>query len=215
VRGVVGVTHHLLLVLAHRCVPSCVGGVSSGEEARTLRTPGGVKVIEAKGTSGLVKFDGTTVVISRTGLIQRSVSQGLHGEHRYPVRQLTGARIQKPGMHAGQFTLLAPGARDVGFRKASGGGDPMTVLFQRKALKAFEEMAAAINDAIARGTSPQPYPAAPVDGIAGQLAQLAALHAAGQLTDEQFEAAKASVLGQGHYAPGPQDAPPWTGQYAV
>jgi hypothetical protein len=42
---------------------------------------------------------------------------------------------------------------------------------------------------------PAPAPAAPVDPSMAQLEQLAALHAQGILTDEEFAAKKAQILG--------------------
>lgn len=43
--------------------------------------------------------------------------------------------------------------------------------------------------------TPAPAPAAPADGLMGQLQQLAALHQAGILSDAEFTAAKAKLLG--------------------
>lgn len=171
-------------------------------------------MLEAKGTSGTVRFDGQTVTITREGIVQRSVSQGLHGTASYPIAQLTGVRIQKPGLHAGQFTLIAAGARDVGVRGASGGSDPMTVLFQRRAMANFEKIKNAIEQAIARPplvTVQQQTPPAAAPSIAEQLERVAALYRDNLISFDEFEAAKAQILGQGqHYAaPGPQDARVW------
>lgn len=167
--------------------------------------------LEAKGTSGTVTFDGATVVIKRSGLVQVSVSGGMRGEARYPVGQLSGVRIQKPGAHAGQFTLIAAGTTAVGVGAASSGHDPMTVLFQRRSHQAFLDLADAIEAALAErsyGRPPQGVRAQDAEppSLAGELAHLAHLHAQGMLSDGEFAAAKARLLGT---APPTQDHRPW------
>jgi hypothetical protein len=163
--------------------------------------------MEVRGTSGTVSFDGSTVVITRSGLRQVSVSGGLRGEARYAVSQLSGVRIQKPGLHAGQFTLVAAGTNAVGVGAASSGHDPMTVLFQRNVHQAFLELAGAIEEAIrdlAYGRVPV-QDAAP-RSVVDELARLGQLRDQGLLSDAEFTAAKAQLLG---VTPEPQDRRPW------
>ena len=166
----------------------------------------GSSVFTGQGTSGTVTFDGATVVITRSGLVQVSVSGGMRGEARYPVGQLSGVRIQKPGAHAGQFTLIAAGTTAVSVGAASSGHDPMTVLFQRKSHQAFLDLVDAIETALAErsyggGPAGARTQGAEPPSLAGELAHLARLHAEGTLSDSEFATAKARPGLQGRGNP--------------
>jgi hypothetical protein len=66
------------------------------------------------------------------------------------------------------------------------------VIVMKKHAPAFNELRAAVEAAIVEHHAPRQVAA--VSGAA-ELAQLAALHASGAVTDEEFAAAKAKALG--------------------
>lgn len=98
------------------------------------------------------------------------------------------------GSMAGRFTLVVAGGAKQrrGQGSAAARTDPLTVPFTYSHRGEFEALAAAVRAALAEF-----YPATggPLPGgLAEQLAQLAGLHAQGELTDKEFRAAKARLL---------------------
>lgn len=147
----------------------------------------------AKGQNSTVSFDGSTIVITRSWN-----APGGKGETTYLLRQITGMDLTLPGLGsmAGRFTLVVVGGA-VQQRRGQGSAaartDPLTVPFTYSHRSEFEALAAAVRAALAEF-----YPATggPVPGgLAEHLALLAGLHAQGQLTDKEFRAAKARLLG--------------------
>jgi hypothetical protein len=159
-------------------------------------------VLTAKGQNVTVTFDGVSVRFTRGWM-----SRGGKGEAEFPLRTLTGVDLVMPGISAmaGRFTLVAAG----GSVQVHSRQDPMTVTFTYPHRKEFEALAAAVRRALAQPQIVvQPVVAAPTPpagGLDAQLANLAALHASGALTQEEFTAAKARLLGG---PTGPQDAAP-------
>lgn len=155
-----------------------------------------------------VSFDGATVHIQR-------VSGSRQGTSSFPLTQIAGIQLDRPhfGQMLGRWRVLVAGeAAPRGSQGAlKDAADPFVVLFGKSYLRYFETMTRTVNEALAglqRG-EPVTQPAPAVAGLGDQLAQLATLHAQGALSDTEFAAAKARLLGQG---PAPQDQPP-TGQW--
>lgn len=147
--------------------------------------------ISAKGSSATVTFDGTTITIKRTWK-----AQGGSGTGTYPVANLSGVELTMPSITSmtGRFTLVTGGGvqrrRDQGFGSAR--RDPLTVQFGAKHKAEFEALADAVRAAIA---APAAAAATGSTSLADQLAQLGRLRADGVLSDEEFAAAKARLLG--------------------
>lgn len=136
-------------------------------------------------------------------------SKNGRGTATYPLSSVTGVEF-RPGALQARFTLVISG----GVQRSDKKGDPLTVLVGKKNIAQFEQMrdlilqgidahqtaarAQAAQAAVQAAAAAQPA-AAP--SLAQQIQQLAALHAQGVLTAEEFAAAKARLLGGG-----PQDA---------
>jgi hypothetical protein len=153
-------------------------------------------MIEAKGYSGEVQFDGNWVTISRTRLIGRSTVG--RGNKRIPLASIVSVQW-KPAtsMFAGfiQFETAGQG----GTRSRSGRQtqdamkDENSVVFRSGALPAFQALREAVEQALASLHNAQPQMAAPVS-VADELTKLADLAQQGLLTQQEFEQQKARLL---------------------
>jgi hypothetical protein len=157
----------------------------------------------AVGTDGEVLFDGQFVTIKH-----RWNAKAGRGESRYPIGAVTGVEV-KPGFITSIFTLVVVGGVQRGDAKGNRKGDPLSVEGNVGAHRqGFIAMRDRILQAVADRDRPAPAPAtpspAPTPGLGDQLAQLAQLHAQGVLSDAEFAAAKARLIGQ----PAPQDQIP-------
>jgi hypothetical protein len=141
--------------------------------------------------SALVYFDGHDLTINRpSGSIKGIVS--------YPVDQISGIQITKPPLSLHVFRILVAGEsaprRSQGMLEVA--RDPFAVQFNSRCKAEAEAVAQAVRDAQAALRAPDPAAPQPAsDGLAGQLQQLAALHAQGALSDAEFAAAKARLIG--------------------
>jgi hypothetical protein len=160
-------------------------------------------IAESKYTT--VTFDGTSITIDRN-------APGRHGRDTYALAQISGVQLSPPRLTqaGGRFTLVMAGGVQRGSRSStrlsSAGDDPLTVIFGKSRLSQFQALADAITRALAGGPAqPQAVAAPAAAGLADQLAQLAALRDSGALSDAEFAAAKARLLGE---PAAPQDQPP-------
>ncbi|MGW3511190.1 DUF4429 domain-containing protein [Streptomyces sp. NPDC000994] len=154
----------------------------------------------AKGTGGQLRFDGQYVTFEHKGFLARATTG--KGEKRLHISQISAVQWKPAGMVVNgfiQFTI--PGGNEVrssfGSQTFSAVEDENSVVFNRNQQPAFEAMRAAIDEAIARQhAAPQPA-AAPAAGasVAEQLTQLGALVQQGLMSREEFEQAKARLLG--------------------
>ena len=165
----------------------------------------------AVGTNGEVLFDGQFVTIKHTWLAKCG-----RGESRYPIGAVTGVEV-KPGVITCVFTLIVAGGIQRGDARKQRQGDPLSIEGGTKNRPGFLAMRDRILQALAdrdRGAAPvaQRPAAAPVaPGLGDELAQLAALREQGVLSEAEFAAAKARLLGLDNgVAPGtgPRDAVP-------
>lgn len=153
--------------------------------------------------AALVSFDGHNLTINKPSGPNKGVST-------YGVDQISGIQISRPSpLSLWVFRVLvageaAPRGRRPGMLELT--KDPFVVQFNGKHKAEAEALAVAVRDAQAglRQPAPAPQPVAAVPGLAEQIQQLAALHAQGALSDAEFQAAKARLIGQ----PAPQDQPP-------
>ncbi|QKW23909.1 DUF4429 domain-containing protein [Kitasatospora sp. NA04385] len=150
-------------------------------------------MIEAKGHTGQVTFDGEYVTITRKGFVAR-MSVG-KGEKRIHVSQITAVQWKPPGALVNgfiQFTLPGGTERRSGFgsQTSSATTDENSVVVLKKQVPEFEKLRAAVEEAIAG----QHRPAAS-SSLADELAKLQQLADSGTLSAQEYEAAKARVLG--------------------
>jgi len=162
----------------------------------------------AQGVDGEILFDGQFVTVKH-----KWNAKAGRGESRYPIGAVMGVEV-KPGFITSIFTLVVSGGMQRGDAKANRKGDPLSVEGGKASLPGFQAMRDRILQAVAdrdrpvapMASIPAPTPAAPAaPGLVEQIQQLAALHAQGILSDPEFAAAKARLLGQ---PTGPQDQPP-------
>lgn len=152
--------------------------------------------MEVKGHTGTVVFDGDFVTIKRTGFNAR-MTVG-KGEKRLPLSSITAVQWKPAGALANGFIqFTVPGGNESRSRMGSQTHDAVrdenSVVFIKKQMPAFEELRAAIEQAIAERGRPA-VPAAP-DPLQ-QLKQLGELRDAGILSEQEFEAKKGQILGR-------------------
>lgn len=151
--------------------------------------------ITAKGHNGTVTFDGAFVTIKRAGLIATATQGG--GEKRIPISQVSAVQWKAPtSLTNGFIAFSLAGAIEKQSRAMrqtqAAMNDENSVLVRKKHGAEFEVLRAAIENAIAHRAEPS---APPPGSGADEISRLVALHAAGHLTDTEFSAAKAKVLG--------------------
>lgn len=147
-----------------------------------------------KGIDGEVTLTETHVTIKHFW-----TSKNGRGAATYPLASVTGVEF-RPGALQGRFTLIVAGAVQRGDKK----GDPLTVLVGKKNNPRFERLRDLIlqgmeaHQVAARAQAAQAAAAAVQQagaGLGDQLAKLAALHQQGVLSDAEFAAGKARLLG--------------------
>ena len=150
--------------------------------------------ISAKGQTGTLSFDGQFVTISRSGFLA-ATTQG-KGEKRIPVSSITAVQFKLAGAVTQgfiSFTMSGGGEQKsrAGRQARDAFNDENSLTFLKKGNADMEAVRDAVEAAIAAGHAP----AAPASDAADQIAKLAALHAQGILSDDEFAAAKAKALG--------------------
>ncbi len=154
-------------------------------------------MIEVKGQGGQVQFDDHFVTITRKGFLARATLG--KGEKRIPIAQITAVQWKPAGPVMNgfiQFTL--PGGVErrssFGSQTKSAANDENSVIFTKRQQPAFEKLRAAVEDAITQQHAPSSVSGS--EDFAGQLAKLQALVESGVLSEEEFQVAKARLLGQ-------------------
>jgi hypothetical protein len=141
---------------------------------------------------------------SRVSLNDREVTidrRGFNGTTTVEIAQILGVALEAPTRwNLGKLTITAAGFQHVGGRVPK----PLEVLFQRRASAQMDVLYRAILAAVdefRRRTHSVAAGSVAVDAVpadttlVGELARLAQLHATGALTDEEFVAAKARLIG--------------------
>lgn len=160
--------------------------------------------MEARGFNGQVRFDGQFVTITRQGFVAR-MRIGV-GEKRIPLGSISAVQW-KPANWAVrgfiQFTMA--GGIEVksrsGHQTADAAKDENSVIFSHGQMPAFAELRTAIEAALAQRNAPAASPSAstpagPAANPAGRLQELARLHEAGLISDQEHNAKRAEILRQ-------------------
>ena len=175
-------------------------GGGFGDRAAVARRPEdkGESMIEAVSEHGQVQFDGDVVRIARKGL-RAFWWHGLKGEKWVPVSQLTTIQFKEANIWVHgyiQFGVMG-GVESIGGARAAT-TDENSVIFRTDQADAFARLKDAVqarmHEIQAARSAPPAAPAASVDPLA-QIQQLGALRDQGLITDEEFEAKKAQLLG--------------------
>jgi hypothetical protein len=155
--------------------------------------------LEAVGVNGQIQFDGTTITILRRGFVARTTIG--KGEKAIPVRSVTAVQWKPAGMGVrGFIQLTVPGGNErrsqLGRQTTDAARDENSVLFSKTQQPSFEVVRQAVQQAITQHLSgPGVPPPVPTLSVAAELAQLAELRDAGVLTEDEFAAQKAKLLG--------------------
>ncbi|MEV5792673.1 DUF4429 domain-containing protein [Streptomyces sp. NPDC052192] len=154
-------------------------------------------MIEVKGHTGQVAFDGEYVTITRKGFNAR-MTVG-KGEKRIHVSQISGVQWKPAGMMVNGFIqLTVPGGNErrsaFGSQTTNAVKDENSVVFTKKQMPEFEKLRTEIEAAIAAHHNPQAQAAAS-GSVADELAELGALREQGLLSPEEFEQQKGRLLG--------------------
>lgn len=152
--------------------------------------------MEVKGHNGTVVWDGTFVTIRRTGFLARA-SIG-KGEKRIPLTSINAVQWKPAGALVNgfiQFTLSGgnESKSKFGYQTVDASKDENSVIFIKKQMPSFEALRVEIEHAIANLSSPSM--SAPPDHLS-QLRQLAELRDSGVLSEDEFSAKKAEILGR-------------------
>lgn len=153
-------------------------------------------MIEVKGHTGQIVFEGDYVTITRKGFNAR-VTVG-KGEKRVHVSQISGVQWKPAGLMVNGFIqFTVPGGNErrsaFGSQTTNAVTDENSVVFTKKQMPEFEKLRAAIEAAIAAHHTPRAQVAP--GSVADELAKLGALRAQGLLSPEEFEQQKARLLG--------------------
>jgi hypothetical protein len=167
-------------------------------------------MIEATGTNGRATFDGVVVTLHRTGRLA-SMLLGT-GTRTIPVRSMTGVKLKPAGLGTGRgfITFLVPGGAetpsDFGRQLVDAARDENSLVFNRRQQKAFEQLQRDVQAAVDSAADPTPphgHPAlkgaaglAAVDNPLKSLRQLGQLLQAGVISQDEFDRAKARLLGR-------------------
>ena len=149
-------------------------------------------MIEASSRAASITFDGHTVTIHRG-------RGGYHpaGSRAIPIGQISGIQFKPSApLTAGWIKFLIPGTAERTRRpgamiREDALRDPNTVPFYRKNQAAFVELKETLERAIAHQASA----GRGSESVADELAKLGLLVQQGLMTPEEFETAKAKLLG--------------------
>lgn len=118
---------------------------------------------------------------------------GLKGEKRIPISSISSVQFKKPGaMTNGYIQFSLSGGRESGRGLMDATKDENSVMFTSAQVKSFEAIRDFIEERLGGGQAPQQ---AATPDLADQLTKLANLRDQGILTDDEFQAQKAKLLG--------------------
>ncbi|MFI5974820.1 DUF4429 domain-containing protein [Streptomyces sp. NPDC051452] len=154
-------------------------------------------MIEVKGKTGQIQFDGQYVTIIRKGFLARSIVG--KGEKRLHISQIASVQWKPAGAVVNGFIQFGiPGGVErrskFGSQTQDAIKDENSVVFTKQQMPAFEELRKALDAAIAQQHAPQ-QPTAAAPSVADELTKLGQLLQQGILTQAEFEQQKAHLLG--------------------
>lgn len=157
--------------------------------------------VSAKGHNGTVSFDGDFVTIARKGGLARMTIG--KGDKRIPVHSITAVQWKPPGAVMNGFIAFTLGGGNegksrFGSQTIDATKDENAVIVTKKQADDFLRLRNAIEAAIAERGRPQPAQVIhqQADSPLDQLKQLGELRDAGVLSEEEFAAKKAEILGR-------------------
>lgn len=154
--------------------------------------------MEAKGKTGSIEFDGQYVTMRRDSFLARSTVG--KGEKRLHISQIAAVQWKPAGWATNGFIqFTVPGGNErrsrLGNQTSTAVKDENSVVFSKQQQSAFEEVRKALDAAIAAQHAPVPQAVA-AGSVADELVKLNELVRQGVLTQAEFAAQKARLLGQ-------------------
>jgi hypothetical protein len=151
-----------------------------------------------KGMTGWIEVNGQFVTITRKGALAKMNYGWTRGEKRIPIASIAAVQYKKPGMSRGYIQFTLPGGIEGKKGLLQSGNDENSVQFGSSSSAQFEAIRDHIESAIAARHAPaapaaMPAPNAP--DLTTQLRGLAELRDDGIITEEEFQAQKAKLLG--------------------
>ena len=149
--------------------------------------------MEVKGHNGQLELTADSVLIRRKGALS-FMTQGLKGEKSIALTSISSIQFKDAGMMTSGYIQFA----FIGGHETKGGlfnatSDENTVMFTRKQQSDFVAFRAELEKR--RAALASPVPQARSGDLASQLQGLADLRKRGVLSEEEFTAAKARLLG--------------------
>jgi hypothetical protein len=140
-----------------------------------------------KGSRGEVVFDGQAVTVRHTALGNRQTAT-------VPLDQITGVDMRPASLGSGMFTVLTA-ATGAPTRRGLVTRAPLSLAISPGQNKRFRYLHDVLLQAIQGNRGPGWAQAAPTPTLAGELERLAGLARAGAITQQEFEQAKARLIG--------------------
>lgn len=157
--------------------------------------------LTAKGVNGQITIEGGWLTIHRKGVLAKSTAGLTKGDKRIAIRSITAVQLKMPGLTNGYIQFTVPGGNESSRGVMDATKDENSVVFSRfhrdefVAVKDYIE-AAVDTVRIAEETQPSSSStAATAPSLADQLRDLGKLRDEGLLSDAEFEAQKARLLG--------------------
>lgn len=150
--------------------------------------------IEARGLSGQIRFDGRSVIITRSGFFPW-LAHGGAGMKSIPISSVTAVQHRRQGFYNGYLQLSVMGELErAGGRDTTQSlkNDENTVMFHFLANKAFQAMADTLRAAVDRAHSG--VAAISADEAMAQIQKLGELLKSGYINLEDYEAKKQDLL---------------------
>ena len=154
--------------------------------------------MEVKGHNGTVNFDGDFVTITRKGFVARATIG--KGEKRIPLNSITAVQWKPAGTVMNGFISFTLGGGNearsgFGSQTIDASKDENSVIFVKKQMPDFDALRSQVEQAIvARHRPATPSPSTPDNLV--QLKQLGELRDSGILSEDEFAAKKAEILGR-------------------
>ena len=148
--------------------------------------------LEAIGTAGQMKLTDDYVIISRKGVLG-FLTQGLKGDKEISIDQISSVQFKEAGFANGYLQIGFVGGTESKAGIVDAVNDENTVMFNKRQQPDFEKMRDAIRSSI-KAIKQANGKAAPISA-ADEIRKLASLRDDGLITNEEFEAKKAQILG--------------------
>lgn len=152
-------------------------------------------IVEARGLSGQVSFDGNSVRITRRGLFPWLLF-GSGGVKTFPLKSITAVQHRRCGWYKGYLQFSVQGELEYGSGRTditpSLIHDENTVVFYFRAQQVFQSLATMLNAAIAAGS--QPVASHLPDSPLRQIEDLGRMRDAGYLTEAEYAEKKQVLL---------------------